>query len=109
MRGELDGSAPQEAEEDAARWGIDLPEGWGERQLQDGIWEEHVPALVAFLAVSGQWRTRPHGMGETRWIGLDYAAVGAGFGFAGITMTPEVWADLRLIEAGALDELNKDR
>ena len=109
MRGELDGSAPQEAEDDAARWGIDLPDGWNDQRLQDGIWEDHLPALLAFLAVSGQWRTRPHGMGETRWIGLDYAAVSAGFAFADIDMTPEVWADLRLIEAGALDELNKDR
>lgn len=86
-----------------------LPADWEQEPLQDGIWEEHLPALIAFLAVSGQWRTRAHGMGGTRWIGLDYSAVEAGFGFAAITMTPDVWADLRLIEAGALDELNKER
>nr|WP_275897797.1 DUF1799 domain-containing protein [Pseudotabrizicola algicola] len=77
--------------------------------MDEGIWQEHLPALLAFLAVSGQWRTRPHGMGDIRWIGLDYGAVRDGLDLAGITVTPDVWADLRLIEAGALDELNKER
>jgi hypothetical protein len=48
-------------------------------------------------------------MGGTGWLGLDYSAVQAGLAFAGITVTPEIWADFQLIEAGALDELNKDR
>lgn len=67
-----------------------------------------MPALMAFFAVSGQWRTRPVGMGGSRMLGLDYAAVRAGLDLAGITLDPKTWADLRLIEIGALQELNKE-
>lgn len=84
-----------------------MPEGW---QDQTGfeIWEEHLPALDAFLAVDGQWRTVSRGMAGTRWIGLDYGAVRAGLELAGIAMMPETWADFQQIEAGAVNELNRD-
>lgn len=114
MRGDLGGGQPNldEAAEDAARWGLILPEDWADRADNEtgwpGIWDTHLPALTAFLAVSGQWRTSAQGMGGTRWIGLDYAAAKAGLDFAGIAMTPDIWADLRLIESGAIKELNKD-
>lgn len=85
-----------------------MPEGWRDRTGFE-IWEEHLPALEAFLAVDGQWRSIPRGMGGVRWIGLDYSAVEAGLKFAGIAMTPETWADFQLIEAGARDELNGDQ
>jgi hypothetical protein len=61
------------------------------------------------LQVSGQWRTASHGLGGTHWIGLDYAAVRAGLELSGVTVTPETWMDLRLIETGALDEMNRER
>jgi hypothetical protein len=35
-------------------------------------------------------------------IGLDYAAARAGLEAEGIEVTPEVWRDLRAIEAGAV-------
>lgn len=79
-----------------------------EAEDDEGLWEEHAPALSAFLVVSGQWRTRPTGMGGSRWIGLDYGAARAGFDLAGLTVSPAVWADVREIEAGALDELNRE-
>lgn len=67
-----------------------------------------MPALSAFLAVSGQWRHRTLGQKATEWIGLDYGAVRAGLDLAGIVIAPDTWAELRLIEAGARDELNRD-
>jgi len=85
-----------------------LPEGWADATGFE-IWEEHLPAWDAFLAVDGQWRGVPRGMGGVRWIGLDYTAVKVGLEFAGIAMTPEIWADFRLIEAGACEELNRDQ
>lgn len=86
---------------------MDLPDA-PEVEDDEGVWEEHIPALSAFLSVSGQWRTRPTGMGGSRWVGLDYGAVRAGFDLAGLTVSPAVWGDIREIEAGALEELNRD-
>jgi hypothetical protein len=41
------------------------------------------------------------------WIGLDYAAARAGLELAGLEVTPEVWADLRAIEEGAIEGMNR--
>lgn len=98
-----------DAETDAALWGIDLPQNWQGQPEEQGIWAENFPAFVAFLTVSGQWRCRSSGLGGAHWIALDYTAVKAGLEMAGITTTPEMWADLRSIEGGALDELNRER
>ena len=40
------------------------------------------------------------------WIGLDYTAARAGLDLAGIEMTPGLWAEVRDIESGAIEELN---
>lgn len=48
-------------------------------------------------------------MGGSEFIGLDYGAVKDGFELSGLEVTPELWADLRLIESGARDELNRER
>lgn len=70
--------------------------------------DTHGPALDAFLKVCGQWRTVPKGMAGTRYIGLDYAAVEAGFRLGAVSLTPDEWDDFRWIEAGAAQELNRD-
>lgn len=44
--------------------------------------------------------------GQTYWQGLDYAGVTAGLAGAGIDAAPALWADLRVIEAAARNELN---
>jgi hypothetical protein len=41
------------------------------------------------------------------WMGLDYGAAKAGLELAGIEVTPETWADLRVIEEGAIEEMNR--
>lgn len=42
------------------------------------------------------------GDGTIHRVGLDYSGVRVGLDLAGIEMTRELWADLQLIEAGAL-------
>jgi hypothetical protein len=72
------------------------------RDEGDGLWPDHLPALDAFLAIAGQWRLAPSG----RFLGLDYTAVRAGLDLAGIEVTPDLWSDVQIIEAGALAGLN---
>lgn len=86
-----------------------MPDGWDDPDDQIGIWEAHLPALAAFLAVDGQWRTISRGIAGTHWLGLDYTAVETGLRLAEITVSPEVWAELRDIEAGATKELNAEK
>ncbi len=42
-------------------------------------------------------------------VGLDYAGVDAGLRRAGIELSPAAWADLQVIEAGALGAWKEDR
>lgn len=74
------------------------------------LWPEHEPAWRAWCAVSGQWRTEAvSGWGTARliWLGLDYGAAKAALDLAGISVTPAVWDEVRLIEGGAIEELNR--
>lgn len=72
----------------------------------EGIWEGHLPALGAFLLVQGQWRATSVGLGGIIWQGLDYTALRHATDMAGLDMTPDLFEQLRHIEAGALSELN---
>ena len=47
--------------------------------------------------------------GRLIWLGLDYGAARAALDLAGITVTPATWAELRCIELGAIEELNRER
>ena len=71
-----------------------------------GIWPDHVVAVQAFLAVADQWRVAA-GKNGVVFLGLDYTAVRAGFDLAGITLTPAQWADVQMIEAGAVAAMNE--
>lgn len=68
----------------------------------EGLWPWHLPGLRAFLAVATQWRVAG-GIGGAVRIGLDYAAAEAGLRLAGIEVTPDLWDEVCLIEAGALE------
>lgn len=72
---------------------------------QDGVWPEHLPALERFLAVQTQWCVEV-GMRGAFWLGLDYGACESGLRLAGFAPDPELWAEVRLIEDGAKQELN---
>lgn len=41
------------------------------------------------------------------WLGLDYAAAKAGLDLAGIEISPDDWARLRVIEVAAVKALNE--
>ena len=74
------------------------------------LWVEHLPAWQAWCAISGQWRTAELSTSEEArvvWLGLDYTAARAGLDLAGITMTPDVWDDVRAIETAAIEEMNR--
>lgn len=84
---------------------LDLPE-----QVA-GLWLEHLPAWQAWCEISGQWRTialSTEAGARVVWVGLDYAAAKYGLEMAGISVTPACWAEVRLIEEGATEELNRN-
>jgi hypothetical protein len=76
--------------------------------VDDGfeVWPENWEALEAFLAVSTQWRAIGRADGSVYWQGLDYAAVAAGLNGLGFATTPQIWADLKVMEAAARNRLN---
>ncbi|MEL7113977.1 MAG: DUF1799 domain-containing protein [Pseudomonadota bacterium] len=91
-------------EEDIAAWG--LPVDISDLKSEDafeGLWDRYVPALDAFLAVSSQWVRDAMG----HFTGLNYAGVEPGLRMAGIEISPDVFAELREIEAGARARLNQ--
>lgn len=79
-----------------------------EDEIEKGVWSDNVEATLAFLSVQTQWRWRPHGLDAGQIAGLDYCGVRTGLDAAGFTVSPELWADILMIEAGALDAKNKD-
>lgn len=71
------------------------------------IWSENWEVAEAFLCVSTQWRAIARGMeGAVYYQGLDYAGVGAGLAGAGVAVSPDIWAGLRVMEAAARNMLN---
>jgi Phage related hypothetical protein (DUF1799) len=69
---------------------------------EDGVWPENEGAVMAFFEVCTQFRTVAHGNGMLQRTGLDYLAAEAGFRQAGVAVTPELWQEVRCIEAGVL-------
>jgi hypothetical protein len=79
-----------------------------DHEPEEGIWEEHVAALHAFLSVATQWRIVAPGDGTLRRTGLDYAGVRVDLENAGVEVTPALWSDIKLIEAGAIAAGNEE-
>ena len=99
------GGQHDELAADDLLWGIDP--ALSAPPEPEAIWAQNVDALLAFLSVSHQWRCQIRSTDEIRWLSLDYSACDAGFRLAGVEMTPALWADVCVIEAGARTELNK--
>lgn len=75
----------------------------------EGVWPDHEAAVAAFCVAGTQWRTAPLGMAGYAYVGLDYSAARDAWAMAGLETTPEVFAQIRLIEHGALGALNEAR
>jgi hypothetical protein len=61
----------------------------------------------AFVTVASQWRAVLTPLGELCYLGLDYAGVCAGLAAERIPVTPDLWRELRIMEAAARDALNE--
>jgi Phage related hypothetical protein (DUF1799) len=109
--GTLFGTAPDQGElaAEAAAWGIDpsLLADAEEEADDDGLWPENLPAVGAFIACATQWRVVGLADGTTRATGLDYAGCRAALDALDVTVTPGLWSDVQMIEAGAIAALNK--
>ena len=90
---------------------------WGlgqmaEPEVEFALWADHEAAWEAWAAVATQWRVVAVGGiegGTLVWLGLDYGSARAALDLAGLAVTPATWAELRCIEAGAIEELNRGR
>jgi hypothetical protein len=74
---------------------------------EDGVWAENLDALNAFMRIQTQWVVAGIGMAGLVTIGLNYASAKAGLELAGIDVTPDLWDDILVIEAGAVPALNE--
>ena len=103
---------------DARRFGMDEPSlaqlgaaMRAPRDEGDGVWPENWDIVMAFLAVSSQWRTASVGGGMSPaslvFVGLDYGAVRAGLEAEQIAITPALWRGLRVMENAATAALNE--
>lgn len=70
------------------------------------IWPENEAVFGAFLSVSTQWRAVALADGRVHWLGLDYAGARAGLDAEGVTVTPELWRGLCVIEHAARSAFN---
>ncbi|MBW7968115.1 DUF1799 domain-containing protein [Bradyrhizobium sp. BR 10289] len=84
------------------------------------LWSGNLAIVDAFLRVSSQWRVVACSAGGAImpvggmisptvaiYISLDYAAVRAGLDAEGITVTPELWRGIRIMESAAAAMLNE--
>jgi hypothetical protein len=69
------------------------------------VWPENWRSLSAFLGCETQWRVAST-MSRMWFLGLDYVAVKVALDVEG--HGPEVFEDLRTMEAAALPVLNKE-
>lgn len=101
------GLAADDALADAALFGLpqEAVAGLAARSGFAGVWPDNLPAALAFCAAGTQLRTASAGAGVV-FIGLDYAAAKVAWEASAIGMTPEIFAGVRLIEAGAVEALN---
>lgn len=75
------------------------------------VWERNWPAVMLFVACATQWRRVAvvgFGGGAVVWEGLDYSAVKAAGDMDGVEWpAPDLFADVRRMEAAAVRELNR--
>jgi hypothetical protein len=93
--------------EDAAAFGIVLPEEPAERSNDFEVWDENWDAVMMFLRMQTQWTTTMAG-----YMGLRYdvlLAAGGMFDLYNVENRREMLEDLQIMEAAALSKLAKDK
>mgnify|MGYP000722092218 CR=1 FL=1 len=91
--------------EDCAVLGLPFDEA-PEQAVKEGIWHQHVEALEAFLDVATQFNRISLADGRIRTLGLDYSNARSAWDLAGLNITPALFAQVQLIERGAIAEWN---
>lgn len=76
-------------------------------QSEVAIWPENWNIVLAFATVVTQWRIVALPSGRLFYAGLDYAGVRAGLEAEQIELTPDLWADIRTMEAAAREAANE--
>lgn len=69
-----------------------------------GVWAENVEAVQAFLDVTTQFTRLAMPDGTFRVTGLNYPGAQAAWAMAGLKITPDLFAQVQMIERGALAE-----
>ncbi len=92
-----DPKTTDELDDDFRRFGLSY-EADADDEPETGIWAENVEAVRAFLCIASQFRVVAPGDGSIRRTGLDYQGAKAGLRLARVKMTPELWADIQIIE-----------
>lgn len=92
---------------DAEKFGLDVSDWDDDNDEDDAIWPDHAEALNAFLVVASQWRVIAPAGGGIFYSGLDYSAVDRGWHMAGVAVTPDLFTEVQIIEAGARVALNE--
>lgn len=64
-------------------------------------------AVGLFLALDTQWRWTAVGLAGSIRTGLDYQTVAATADLSGVTMTPQLFSDIRTLELAALEVWSK--
>ena len=67
----------------------------------EGVWPENVDTIWAWLSVASQWR-----VSGVVYLGLDYAGVRAALDALAISVDPDLWSGLQVMEFAARDVLN---
>lgn len=70
------------------------------------VWPQNMSIVTLFLAIATQWDTVALGDGRLHWLGLDYARARAGFALAGMTVDPDEWAGVQVMERAAAAAMN---
>lgn len=66
------------------------------------LWEEHLPVVELFMRCIRQWRV----VGES-FLGIDYSTVEIVARLMGIGLTLDLFDDFQIMEARAVERLNK--
>ena len=77
----------------------------GQEQME-GVWQQNVAALEAFLDAATQFNRIALADGRVRATGLNYPGAQAAWALGGTEMTPALFAKVQMIESGALAEMN---